>query len=85
MDRPARSLDALHVTGDRVLVLPGDEAGRTSAGLYLPAGVRAKEWVQGGRVAEVGPGAAVPNPDDSDAEPWAEGGSPVHYLPLQAH
>ena len=35
-------------------------------------------------MAKVGPGAAVPNPDDSDAEPWAEGGSPVRYLPLQA-
>ena len=69
MNRPAPSLGAVHVVGDRVLVRPGDEADRTSAGLYLPAGVRAKERVQGGRVVKVGPGPAVPNPDDSDGEP----------------
>ena len=84
MDLPSFSLDAVHVVGDRVLVRPGDEEDRTSAGLYLPAGVRSKERVQGGRVVRTGPGHAVPNPDFSDAEPWAEAGSPVRYLPLQA-
>ena len=84
MTPPRPSLDAVHVVGDRVLVRPGDEGDRTSAGLYLPAGVRAKERVQGGRVVKVGPGPAVPNPDYADGEPWAEGGSPVRYLPPQA-
>ena len=84
MTPPRPSLAAVHVVGDRVLVRPGDEDDRTSAGLYLPVGVQSKERVQGGRVVKVGPGAAVPNPDYSEAEPWAEGGSPVRYLPLQA-
>lgn len=78
------SLDAVHVVGDRVLVRPGDDAEQTSGGLYLPAGVRSKERVQGGRVVRVGPGHAVPNPDYSAAEPWAGEASPVRYLPLQA-
>lgn len=84
MNLPSFSLDAVHVVGDRVLVRPGDDEERTSAGLYLPAGVRSKERVQGGRVVRTGPGHAVPNPDFSDAEPWAADGSPVRYLPLQA-
>lgn len=78
------SLDAVHVVGDRVLVRPGDDADRTSGGLYLPAGVKSKEKVQGGRIARVGPGLVAPNPDYSAAEPWAGEASPVRYLPLQA-
>ena len=84
MDLPSTSLAAVHVVGDRVLVRPGDEADRTSAGLYLPAGVTSKEKVQGGRVVRTGPGHVVPNPDYSAAEPWASEASPVRYLPLQA-
>lgn len=84
MDLPSTSLDAVHVIGDRVLVRPGDDAERTSAGLYLPAGVASKEKVQGGRVVRTGPGHAVPNPDYSASEPWAGDASPVRYLPLQA-
>ena len=83
MDLPF-SLDALHVVGDRVLVRPAADDERTSAGLYLPAGVRSKEKVQGGRVVKVGPGHLTANPDYSDAEPWAADSSPVRYLPLQA-
>ena len=78
------SLDAVHVIGDRVLVRPTDDAERSSGGLYLPAGVKAKETVQTGRVVRVGPGHAVPNPDYSAAESWTGEDSPVRYLPLQA-
>ncbi len=81
---PSPSLDAVHVVGDRVLIRPVDDADRSTGGLYLPAGVRAKEAVQTGRVVRVGPGHAVPNPDYSAAEPWAGDASPVRYLPLQA-
>ncbi|MEM1115914.1 MAG: co-chaperone GroES family protein [Bacteroidota bacterium] len=78
------SLDAVHVIGDRVLVRPAGDDDRTTAGLYLPAGVRSKEKVQSGRVVKVGPGHLTANPDYSDAEPWAADASPVRYLPLQA-
>lgn len=84
MDLPSFSLDAVHVVGDRVLVRPTAADERTSAGLYLPAGVRSKEPVQSGRVVKTGPGHVTANPDYSDAEPWAADGSPVRYLPLQA-
>lgn len=83
MDLPF-SLDAVHVVGDRLLVRPAADDERTGAGLYLPAGVRSKEKVQGGRVVKTGPGHLTANPDYSDAEPWAAEGSPVRYLPLQA-
>ena len=81
---PPPSLDAVHVVGDRVLVRPGEDADRSSGGLYLPAGVASKERVQTGRVVKVGPGVGIPNPDYSAAEPWAGEASPVRYLPPQA-
>lgn len=78
------SLDAVHVVGDRVLIRPSDDADRSAGGLYLPAGVQARERVRSGRVVKVGPGVGIPNPDYSAAEPWAAEASPVRYLPLQA-
>ena len=84
MTPPPRSLDAVHVVGDRVLVRPGADDDRTSAGLYLPAGVKSKERVRGGRVVKTGPGPAIPNPEFEEGEPWAGEGSPVRYLPLEA-
>ena len=84
MTPPPRSLDAVHVVGDRVLVRPGADDDRTAAGLYLPAGVQSKERVQGGRVVKAGPGPAIPNPDYTEGEAWAGEGSPVRHLPLEA-
>ena len=74
---PPFSLDAVHVVGDRVLVRPAGDDDRSAGGLYLPAGVAAKERVQSGRIVKVGPGAVIPNPDYSAAEPWAGEASPV--------
>ena len=34
------SLEKINVVGDRVLVKPRKESGRTDSGLYLPPGVR---------------------------------------------
>ena len=42
------SLDKINVVGDRVLVKPRKESGRTNSGLYLPPGVREKEKIQYG-------------------------------------
>ena len=77
-------LDSLHVVGDRVLIEPDCGEGRTEAGLILPAGVRAKDKVEGGRIRKVGPGHLTANPEYSDAEPWAPARDAVRYLPLQA-
>ena len=77
-------LDSFHVVGDRVLIRPDRGETRTDAGLILPAGVRAKDAVEGGRVVKVGPGHLMANPEYSDAEPWAPARDAVRYLPLQA-
>ncbi|MFN3595829.1 MAG: co-chaperone GroES [Rubricoccaceae bacterium] len=78
------ALSSLIVVGDRVLIRPDDDEQTTGAGLLLPASVRARERVQGGRIVRVGPGHLIPNPDYSDAEPWAPPREAVRYLPLQA-
>jgi chaperonin GroES len=74
----------LIIVGDRVLIRPEDPGEQTSSGLYLPAGVREKEKIQGGRVVKTGPGHLIPNPEYSEAEPWAPERPVVRYLPLQA-
>jgi len=84
MSTPDRiSVDSVILVGDRILVRPEDLASETSSGLYLPASVREKEKVHGGRVVGVGPGYLMANPDYED-QPWASSGQPVRYLPLQA-
>jgi chaperonin GroES len=77
-------LPDLILIGDRVLVEPEDLETETPAGLYLPATVREKERVQGGRVIKTGPGLLMPNPEFSDSEPWAPKRDAVRYLPVQA-
>ena len=78
------SIEQLHVVGDRVLVRPSSGDERTASGLILPASVKAKDEVLGGRVVRVGPGHVIPNPDYSEAEAWAPERDAVRYLPLQA-
>ncbi len=67
-----------------MLIRPERGEARTDAGLILPAGVRAKDAVEGGRIVKVGPGHLTANPEYSDAEPWAPARDAVRYLPLQA-
>ncbi|MFN4111108.1 MAG: co-chaperone GroES [Ignavibacteria bacterium] len=74
----------LIVVGDRVLIRPDEAHERTSAGLYLPPGVKEKEKVQSGYVVKVGPGYPIPTPDITDDEPWKERKDKPKYLPLQA-
>lgn len=74
----------LIVVGDRVLIRPDETQERTSAGLYLPPGVKEKEKVQSGYVLKVGPGYLIPTSDIIDDEPWKEKKEKPKYLPLQA-
>ena len=76
--------EALIIVGDRVLIRPEDPAERTASGLYLPASVREKERVQGGRVVQTGPGHLIPNPEFSEAEAWDPDREAGRYIPLQA-
>lgn len=72
----------LLVVGDRVLVEPEEGEVRTKVGLYLPAGVKEREDVRGGRVVAIGPGTALP-PLQDDPEPWKAATDAPRYLPMQ--
>ena len=74
----------LIVVGDRVLVKQEDLEKRTEVGLYLPQTVVEKEEVQGGRIVSTGPGMPLPQPQDTDDEPWRSVPSEPKYLPMQA-
>ena len=76
------SLDKINVVGDRVLVKPRKESGRTNSGLYLPPGVREKEKIQYGYVVKSGPGYSISLPIDYD-EPWKNEKEKIKYVPLQ--
>lgn len=73
----------LILIGDRVLILPEEEQGRTDTGLYLPEGVKERDKVQSGTVVKVGPGYPVATPEDLEAEPWKPPHSQAKFLPLQ--
>ena len=74
----------LIIIGDRVLIEPDEGERQTEAGLLLPASVAEREKIGSGRVARVGPGHLIPNPDYTEGEPWAGQKEAVRYLPLQA-
>jgi co-chaperonin GroES (HSP10) len=74
----------LVVIGDRVLVKQEDLEDRTEVGLYLPQTVVEKEEVQSGRVVLTGPGIPLPQPQESDEEPWRSVPTDPKYLPMQA-
>lgn len=62
----------LIVVGDRVLIVPDLGEDRSNSGLYLPKWALEKESVQGGRIVDIGSGAALPSPDEIEDEPWKE-------------
>ena len=74
----------LVVIGDRVLAKQEDLEDRTEVGLYLPQTVVEKEEVQSGRVVLTGPGIPLPQPQESDEEPWRSVPTDPKYLPMQA-
>ncbi len=71
------------MVGDKVLIIPEGEDSRTAAGLILPASVKDKDRVQGGRVINTGPGYLLPNSKEGD-DVLRTTQHPVTYLPLQA-
>ena len=80
---PENKLKKLIVVGDRVLIKPGKQSGKTASGLYLPPGVQEKEKIQSGYVIKVGPGYPLPLPANED-DMWKGKEEQVKYLPLQA-
>ncbi|WP_103327922.1 co-chaperone GroES [Bacteroidetes bacterium endosymbiont of Geopemphigus sp.] len=78
----SKSIKSLIVIGDRVLVKPKINNGKTDSGLYLPPGVKEKEKIQSGYVIKVGPGYAISTEDDEEL--WKAGDRKARYIPLQA-
>lgn len=76
-------LKKLIVVGDRVLIKPEKEVGKTASGIYLPPGVKEKEKIQSGFIVKAGPGYAVPSVLDEE-ESWKPEEEKVKYVPLQA-
>ena len=69
--------------GDRVLIRPKNQQGKTSSGLFLPPSVQENEKTHSGYIVNVGPGYPIPAMTDGD-EPWKEKKDEVKYVPLQA-
>ena len=72
------------LVGDKVLIKPEEESGKTASGLYLPAGVSEKEAVASGHVVNVGPGSATGDTADSESWSGSSARTDVRYLALQA-
>jgi chaperonin GroES len=77
-------IDKLIVVGDRVLIKPKSESGKTRSGLLLPPGYTEKEEIQSGYVVKAGPGYPIPLPADDISEPWKKKEEQINYVPLQA-
>jgi co-chaperonin GroES (HSP10) len=78
-----QDLEKFIMVGDRVLIHPKDQKGKTASGLYLPPTVVENEKTQSGYIINVGPGYPIPAMTDAD-EPWKEKKDEVKYVPLQA-
>ena len=74
----------LIVVGDRVLIQPDADEGRTRVGLYLPPNAVDSQAVQSGRVMATGPGTPISAPTELDEEPWKITGGEPRYMPVQA-
>ena len=78
------ALKNITVVGDRVLIKPRSESGKTKSGLFLPPGYAEKEEVQTGYIVKVGPGYAIPATMEDSDQPWKKSDEKVKYIPLQA-
>ncbi|HHN48876.1 MAG TPA: co-chaperone GroES [Bacteroidales bacterium] len=78
------ALKNITVVGDRVLIKPRTETGKTRSGLFLPPGYSEKEEVQSGYIVKVGPGYPIPAAMEDNDQPWKQTDEKVKYIPLQA-
>ena len=79
-----KDIEKLIMVGDRVLVKPKNQSGKTKTGLYLPPTVQESEQVQSGYIIKVGPGYPIPAISEDD-EIWKEKKEDIKYVPLQTH
>ncbi|MGM0461507.1 MAG: co-chaperone GroES [Fibrobacterota bacterium] len=69
------------VLGDRVLIAPAHDTGKTTGGLYLPQGVEKKNTVKSGIIVKTGPGYLIPTPIEK--EDWHDQDEKPRYIPLE--
>lgn len=78
-----KDIEKIILVGDRVLVKPKKDEGKTKTGLYLPPTVKENEKIYQGYVIKSGPGFPIPALTEAD-EPWKRKEEQVQYVPLQA-
>jgi chaperonin GroES len=78
-----KDLDKFILIGDKVLIRPKNQQGKTASGLYLPPTVQESEKTVSGYIVKVGPGYPIPAMTDAD-EPWKDKKEEIKYVPLQA-
>ena len=74
----------LIVVGDRVLIAIEAGEERSKVGLYLPPTAVDNQAVQGGRIIATGPGLPMPDPGETNDEPWRTGTRETRFVPMQA-
>ena len=74
----------LIVVGDRVLIAIEAGEERSKVGLYLPPTAVDNQAVQGGRIIATGPGLPMPDPGETNDEPWRTGARETRFVPMQA-
>ena len=74
----------LIVVGDRVLIAIEAGEERSKVGLYLPPTAVDNQAVQGGRIVATGPGLPMPDPAESNEEPWRTAARETRFVPMQA-
>lgn len=78
----SKSVKSLIIIGDRVLIKPKINNGKTETGLYLPPGFKEKEKIQSGYIIKVGPGYAISTQENEEF--WKTNDVKASYIPLQA-
>ena len=77
-----KDIEKLIMVGDRVLVKPKNQTGKTKTGLYLPPTVQESEQIHSGYIVKAGPGYPIPAMSEYD-EIWKEKKEDIKYVPLQ--
>ena len=80
----ARKDKQLIVVGDRVLIAIEAGEERSKVGLYLPPTAVDNQAVQGGRIIATGPGLPMPDPAETNDEPWRTAARETRFVPMQA-
>ena len=77
-----QDLEKFILIGDKVLIRPKNQQGKTASGLYLPPTVQENEKTHSGYIVKVGPGYPIPSAIESD-EAWKDKKDEIKYIPLQ--